>query len=196
MTRYLRLGLVLVLAELAMGCTTPGGKWSAVDSVTPTAEVGRFSIAMPAGWMRLSEEDANHILLSRDGVNLQIIEIVCAKGDNAFPRLKRSIPSSVLASELAELQLAEMRASPGMDNLEVVKNEPAMIAAKSSYMLHVRYKNARGLRYERIVYGFVEADSYYTLTYQAPTLHYFTRDRGQFDDLLRSLHASNKPKST
>jgi hypothetical protein len=196
MTRYLRLGLVLVLAGLTMGCTTPGGKWSAVDSARPTAKVGSFSIAMPVGWMRLGEEDANRILLSRDGVNLQIIEIVCAKGDNAFPRLKRSIPSSVLVSELAELQLAEMRASPGMDNLEVVKNEPATIADKSSYMLHVRYKNARGLRYERIVYGFVEADSYYTLTYQAPTLHYFARDRGQFDDLLRSLHASNKPKST
>jgi hypothetical protein len=74
--------------------------------------------------------------------------------------------------------------------LEVVKNEPATITAKNGYMLHVLFKNQRGLRYERIVYGFIDTENYYTFMYQAPTLHYFARDRGQFDIVLRSLRVS------
>lgn len=194
MAPHIRLGLVLVCIMLVTGCATPGGSWSSVNDGARVAEIGRLRLEMPNGWMRLSDQDLNHVVLSRDGVNLQKIEAIHAKSEDAFPKLKRGAPSDALASELAELQLAEIRANSGTENAEVVKNEPANIAGAGGYKLHIRFKNPRGLRYERIVYGFTTSDGYYTLTYEAPTLYYFARDRVEFDALIGSLQVNGRAK--
>jgi hypothetical protein len=196
MITCVRLWLGFALAAFAAGCATPSGGWSTVDDASHGVEVGRLSMELPNGWMRLKQQDAGHVLVSRDGMNLQMIEVVYAKSEDAFPKLKRGAPAGALASELAELQLAEMRASPGTENLEVLQNEPANVADYNGFMLHVRFKNTRGLRYERIVFGFSGVDGYYTVTYQAPTLYYFSRDRSQFDALVHSLHAAGKTMSS
>jgi hypothetical protein len=193
MKPVLRLCLGLMLAAFAAGCVSPGGNWSAVVDATHTARVGHLGMQLPNGWMRLDEgQEAGHVLVSRDGENLQMIEIVYAKNADAFPALKRGVPAGALASELADLQLAEMRASPGTENLEVLKNEPATVAGNGAYRLHVSFKNPHGLRYERIIYGFAAADGYYTITYQAPTLYYFAHDRAQFDAVVDSLRTVAK----
>jgi hypothetical protein len=134
-------------------------------------------------------------LASRDGMYLQSIEIARAKREEAFPKLKRAASAGALPSELAELQIAEMRAALGVADLSVVKNEPFAIAGTTGYSLLTQSKNSRGLRYERVVVGFAKADGYYTLSYQAPTLYYFERDRGAFDALLRSFKVGGGPKS-
>jgi len=167
--------------------------WSSIEESARTAQIGRYSVELPGGWMQLKGGQSDRHVVSRDGTNLQLIEIVRTKPEEAFPDLKRGMPSGALPSELAELQIANMRAG-GVANLSVVKNEPMAIAGTTGYSLLTRFKNSRGLRYERIVVGFAEADGYYTLSYQAPTLHYFGRDRAAFDALLRSLRAGSGSK--
>jgi hypothetical protein len=168
--------------------------WSSTGESARTAQIGRYSVELPGGWMQLKGGQADRCLVSRDGTNLQMIEIVRTKPEEAFPALKRGVPSGALPSELAELEIADMRTGRGLANLSVVKNEPIAIAGTTGYSLLTRFKNPRGLQYERIVVGFAEADGYYTLSYQAPTLHYFGRDRAAFDALLRSLRTSGGSK--
>lgn len=184
----------VVLAAAAAGCATQSATWSSVEPNASVVQVGRYSIALPEGWMQLKGGQDDRHLVSRDGTNLQWIEVVRTLPDNAFPTLKRGVPSGALPSELAELQLANMRAIPGMDNLNVVQNEPFGIAGTTGYVLLTRFKNSRGLQYERVVIGFAESGGYYTLSYQAPTLHYFPRDRAVFDGVVRSLRTSGGSK--
>jgi len=183
------LALSVLTAALA-GCATQSATWSSIEESARTAQIGRYSVELPGGWMQLKSDQGDRHVVSRDGTNLQLIEIVRTKPEEAFPNLKRGVPSGALPSELAELQIANMRAGQGLANLSVVRNEPIAIAGTTGYSLLTQFKNSRGLRYERIVVGFAEADGYYTLSYQAPTLHYFGRDRATFDALLRAFRAS------
>ena len=43
---------------------------------------------------------------------------------------------------------------------------------------------------ELLVRGFVDERGFYLLTYRAPTLHYFERDRPVFDSVATSFRAS------
>jgi len=184
----------MVIVALAGGCATQSVTWSSIEENARTAQIGRYSVELPGGWMQLKSGQSDRHVVSRDGTNLQMIEIVKTKPEAAFPNLKRGVPSGALPSERAELQIANMRAGQGLADLSVVKNEPIAIAGTTGYSLLTRFKNSRGLRYERIVVGFAEADGYYTLSYQAPTLHYFGRDRAAYDALLRSLRVSSGSK--
>jgi hypothetical protein len=168
--------------------------WSSTEESARTAQIGRYTVELPSGWMQLKGGEADRCIVSRDGMNLQVIEIVRTKPEEAFPGLKRGVPSGALPSELAELQIADMQTGQGLANLSVVKNEPLAIAGTTGYSLLTQFKSSRGLQYERIVVGFAEADGYYTLSYQAPTLHYFGRDRAAYDALLSSLRASSGSK--
>ena len=82
-----------------------------------------------------------------------------------------------------------MRASQG--NLKVAKNEPISLAGHDGYSLVTEFKNARGLRYERIVVGFADPEGYYTMSFQAPVLYYFDRDHAVFDVMLRSFRVAS-----
>ncbi len=193
MNKGLQLLSCIAIVALA-GCATQSATWSSIEESTRTVQVGRYSVELPGGWMQLKSGQNDSHVVSRDGTNLQLIEIIRTKLEEAFPKLKRGVPSSALPSELAELQIANMRAGQGLADLSVVKNEPIAIAGTTGYSLLTRFKNSRGLRYERIVVGFAEADGYYTLSYQAPTLYYFGRDRAAYDALLRSLRAGSGSK--
>lgn len=183
-------GLAVVL--MISACATPGTTWSPVEENTRNTQVGRYSVALPSGWMRLGSSNADRVLVSRDGANLQAIEVAYTKPEEAFPNLKKGVAAASLPSELAELQLAELQAGPATANLTVVRNEPLALAGLPGYLLHVSFKNARGLRYERVIAGFAESSGYYTVSYSAPTIYYFGRDRTEFDGVVRSL--KNVPK--
>lgn len=189
-----RLTPFLVYAAVAAGCAT-GPQWSPVENHARSVSIGRFNAEIPADWMQVKTEVPEKILIlvSRDGPNLQAIEIARIARDNAFLSLKRGVPAGALPAELAELELADMKSRPGMENTAIIKNEPIRVADINGYLLHTRFKNGRGLPHERITVGFVDTDGYYTLIYQAPTLHYFARDRREFDAVLRSLRQIGAP---
>jgi hypothetical protein len=186
-----RVLVLSVLTATLAGCATSSAPtWSSIEESARTAQIGRYSVELPGGWMQFKSDQSDRCLVSRDGTNLQLIEIVRTKPEEAFPNLKRGVPAGAPPSELAELQVANMRASQGWGDLKVAKNESIAIAGTTGYSLLTQFKSSRGLRYERIVVGFAEANGYYTLSYQAPTLHYFGRDRATFDALLRAFRAS------
>jgi hypothetical protein len=176
--------LLLILALIA-GCATT---WTRIDDSNRSYQGEHYSVTLPSGWMRL--ESSGNLLLSKDGIDLQRIIIEYHTHDKAFEKLKKTSSASMLPSELAELTLAELEASQkdGLPSLKVISNSPVGIAGHDGFQLHLSFKTDEGLRIQMLMQGFADSDGYYLLTYRAPTLYYFERDRGVFESVSASFH--------
>lgn len=146
-----------------------------------------FTIDLPAGWVRKPlGEDA--VVASLDGVLLQMITAEQRNLDKAFPRTKKAARPEALSSELAELEIAEMKASgPQMAALEILENEPATLSGQEGFRLMFRFRTQRGLTIQRVVLGCVTKTGYYRLDYVAPALNYFTPSLPAFEKAAESF---------
>lgn len=181
----LLLGLVTVAAILG-GCAGP---WTRVEKPLAASPDNTFTVELPIGWVRAGVTD-DRILVTRDGPGVQAIEIAFLQHKQAFESIEKESSSTMLPAELAELVIAEARNEELTKNLEVVENRPTSIARHSGFRLHMRFRNAQGLRFERVVYGFVDASGFCRVSYQAPSLHYFSRDLPTFQAVADSLRLS------
>lgn len=182
MNNMVRLLVLATVFAVLQGCVA----WTRVDQTRTEGPGGQFVVELPQGWMRAAaHEDA--ILITRDGFLLQAIEVRRLDHDKAFADIEKSSSADMLPSELAELTVAEARASSGAEHLQVLSNEPVEIGGRPGFRLQLQIRNPRGLRYERVIYGMADADGFYQLTYQAPRLHYFERDLQAFEAMVRSF---------
>ena len=133
----------------------------------------------------LGEQDV--ILLTRDGLALQTIELRRHDLKQAFGNINKDAEIGMLAAELAELYIANAMQSEGTENIAVVENRPATISNQSSFRLHLTYTNTKGLGFERIVYGFATEKGFFTLAYEAPTRYHFERYLRNFESIVASF---------
>ncbi len=176
--------LVCFLMLILSGCA---GMTARVDDNNRQYDGAHFRVTLPTGWIVRKKEDS--ILTFNDGPTLQPIQVKYLPHDEAFAKLERSSSPDMLPSELAELHIAELKASKdaGIYSLKVIKNEPVRISGRRAFSLHLSYKQESGLRYEMLVRGFVNGNGLYLLDYRAPSLHYFERDRSVFEALVQSF---------
>lgn len=184
MKSHRQLVAILAIAILS-GCATG---WQRVDATDAKYTGKHYSAVLPAGWMRQVDIKGN-LVASRDGIGLQRIVIMYRPHEQAFEDIERASSASMLPSELAELMIADLKAGEedGLPGLEILRNEPVVIAGHTGFGLHLRYKTDDGLRMEVLVNGCVDEDGFYALSFHAPTLHYFERDREVFESVSRSL---------
>jgi len=71
--------------------------------------------------------------------------------------------------------------------MEVLRNAPVELAGHTGFDIHLRYKTDAGLRMDMLLRGFADESGFYLLKYNAPTLHYFQRDRQTYELLTESL---------
>jgi len=194
---------ILLAVLLLSGCST----WTKVSQPRIDSEKKSFSIAAPNDWLRASHlntnlsvqdekgksksVDVDRIILTRDGLSLQSIEVARLPGNDAFPSIGKAASNKIIASELANLFLANMKKGEGLTNLEVLKISPDKIAGNDGFRLHVRFKNSRGLTFERLIFGFANNENFYHLSYQAPRIHYFNNYVTAFMDVLNSFELSS-----
>lgn len=181
------LRLLLPLLLLA-GCSM----WQRVDPPHAEAKAAAFTVQLPLGWMRFRPE-SDDIALTLDGFDLNHIEITHRALEKAYPRLKKPAKPAMLPSELAELQIAEEKTGAKERVILVKDNAPALLADQAAYRLHLGYKNERGLMFDKIVYGLVLANGYYTLSYSAPALYYSARDLPTFEQTVASFKPNARP---
>jgi len=137
--------------------------------------------------MRLESNDS--LTLSKDGILLQVISIQYRPHKNAFAKIEKDSSTTMLPSELAQLAIAELKASQddSLPSLEILRNAPVELAGHTGFDIHLRYKTDAGLRMDMVMRGVVDGSGFYLLKYSAPTLHYFERDRQTFETLTESL---------
>ena len=176
--------LALVLALLLSGCAAT---WVKVDDVGRHYQDEHYSATLPVGWLRLKSEDS--LILSKDGILLQNIIIEFRPHAKAFEKIEKDSSSTMLPSELAELTVAELKATQGegLPSLEILNNAPVELAGHTGFDIHLRYKTDAGLRMDMLLRGVVDESGFYLLRYSAPLLHYFERDRQTYESLTESL---------
>ncbi|MDH4190339.1 MAG: hypothetical protein OEW21_09055 [Betaproteobacteria bacterium] len=188
-----------LLALTLAGCVAP--PWQLTDKGGYTAENAAFKVSLPTGWMWAKYLNAGYyvpraergqwlavdrVTLTRDGFGLEDIDLVRFDLKDAFPHLQKPFAGNMLPSEAADLLIADLKKA-GLESLTVLGNEPATIAGKPGFKLHVAYKNGRGLSTERLMYGFGHKSGFYVLSYEAPGLYYFPTYKNAFLGVLNSF---------
>lgn len=175
-----RLLIILWLLVLA-GCAQPS--WQKVETPTLNAPSGAYSADFPIGWSHFSVGDA--VLVSRDGPALQTLKITRRDLDKAFPQTKNLASVDMLSSELADAVIGEIKSE--VEAADILENAPAQIDGAKGVRIHFRYANKEGLRFDEVIYAFVDPQGLYTLSYHAPTLYYFERDLAAFEKAVASF---------
>lgn len=183
----------LLLISFVVLLTSCGGPFTRVAKPEFTDTSKNYHVNLPIGWVQVTGPQSGDALwISKDGYSLQSIKIEGLKHDKAFVSIKKSASTNTLISDLAELELAEIKAkSTHASSIKVLENTLANISEQKAFRLHIQYLNEKGLRFEQVTYGLVNAKYYYKLTYQAPTIHYFGRDKQAFDQMVASFKITN-----
>jgi hypothetical protein len=156
-----------------------------------------YTVDLPVGWIKQASPDNRQLLASRDGFLLEVIEISKRPLKEAFPKTKKAATDSMLPSELAELEVAEIKSDDQFTAaLTVLENEPAEIAGHEGFRVRVSYKNARGLEIQRVVDGFADKAGYYHIAFQAPMLYYFDTYYPDFQKAAASFQLAGGDKKT
>jgi hypothetical protein len=179
----MRKSFIVLLAVVLAGCAA----WARVEKAETDGPDKAFTVNLPVGWVKRTMP-ANEIFVTRDGPGLESIVITRQELDKAFPKTKQKSAEGMLPSELAELQVAEMKSQgESMAAMDVLENTPASVAGQPAYRIKVQFRNDRGLRFEKDVIGLVYKGYYYTLAFQAPALYYADRYRGEFEQVTASM---------
>lgn len=174
--------LLLVLA----GCQ---GVWTRIDARAVNYKADHYTVDLPVDWVRAQAGEV--VYITRDGIAVQRVAIEFREHAEAFGKTGQKSEAGMLPSELAERYIAEMRANDtnGLPSLEILSSRPVTIDRRPGFELHLRFLSEDGLRYERLVSGLASEDGYFEISYQAPTLYFFERDRGAFDSVIGSFRA-------
>ena len=174
---------LLALAALLGGCAT----YALTGSGPVSAEDKSYSVTLPQNWVRLAS-DSKRVIVTRDGFGLQRIMITRTEAKDAFPKIKKQADDKLLASELAELQIAELKASGSqLANLTVLENVPARIGGRIGFRLRIRFLNDDGLAFDQVWCGVLDKGHYYLISFHAPELYYFDKYLPDFDRTLASF---------
>jgi hypothetical protein len=177
--------LFIVMAMMAM-LTACVPFWTHLASPTLVKDP-TYSVELPSDWVRRNQTAKGNVAITHDGMGIQSIFIEQNAHAKAFPNLKKSASPTMLPSELAELQLAELKTFPALSNIEVLKNTPQTVSGLPGFRMHMRFKNVKGLTYEFLWLGVVNAKGYYSLNYRAPSIHYFPKHKPDFEKIVDSF---------
>lgn len=187
-----RLILALTCILLAGCIPTP----ARVDTPRTEALDKTYAIELPSGWIR-QYTDGRNIIASRDGYLVEAIMVVRRPLKEAFPHTKKAATDAMLPSELAELEIAEIKSRDELSAaLTVLKNEPALLSGKDGFRLELSYNNRRGLEFVEVVYGLVDGAAMYRVSYRAPRLYYFERYYPEFQKSVESFRLTEAKKQS
>ena len=153
------------------------------------ASRNKFTVKMPAGWLQmdLSEGGNLHVLASRDGPLLQVIN--CQRlSVPEFAGTEGSLDlQSMLPEELADLLVARISRMLQLQNLEVIENRPAVLGGAPAFRLLIDYRGIGNIRYRSLIYGALSKQSVFIMSYTAPTIWYFDRHLRDFDETVKTF---------
>ncbi len=184
------MAIAVVLVALG-GCAIT---WQAVKEPAYTNTKQGYTVTLPAGWLQLTSTDESGVLLSHDGVLLNLIHIQRVDNAKAFPHIKKEASPDLLSAELAANYIAEGTARQATENREILQNEPATVGGKDGFHVSMEFRTKEGLRYRSETYGVCTPDGFYTLMYRAPEIYYFEQSMPVFQTVVTSFHLTNRSR--
>jgi hypothetical protein len=183
---FFRTILIISLVALLSSCGGPFTRLTKPEYVDTTKS---YKVNLPVGWVQVTgPQSGDSLWISKDGYSLQSIRIDALKPEKAFASIKKAATTTTPISDLAELELAEIKAkSSNAASIKLLENTLENVSDQKAFRLHIQYLNDKGLRFEQVTYGIVSSKYYYRVTYQAPSLHYFERDKQTFNQTIASF---------
>jgi len=172
--------ILLFILILSMGCAP----WVQVGGLYKT-ESHNYSVDLPQGWMRWNKGD--HLLITRDGVLLQNIQIVRLNSEEPLPHTKKKFSKGMLPQEVAEVILDNIASNKDILNFQLIENSPLKISGNSGFRAVCIYKNKDGLKIKSIYCGFMAEKWFYGINYNAAERYYFDKDIKTFENVLESF---------
>ena len=172
--------LSIIILMLAMGCAP----WAQVGGLYKT-ESHNYSVDLPQGWMRWNK--GNDLLITRDGVLLQNIQIVRLNTEEPLKHTKKKFLKGMLPQEVAEVVLDNIASNQEVLNFELIENSPLKISGNSGFKAVYTLKNKDGLKIKSIYCGFFMDKWFYGINYNAAQRYYFDKDVKTFEKVLESF---------
>jgi hypothetical protein len=172
--------------------------WKLVaEGETVTHEKSGYSIQYPEGWRWIKMPFGDETLATRDGAPIQAIAVDFRRHKKAFRALNMDSTPEMMPQELAQKIVAEATQARSLQNVEILSDEPTMLAGRPGFRLLVAYRtavDAGSLRYREIVVGTNSPQGIFIVSYRAPVLHYFERDIASFEKSLATFAITDKAK--
>ena len=186
---------LVVLACCAIA--SPALAWKlAADGERFEHRASGYSIQFPTGWRYQKMAFGDECLATRDGPWLQAVYVDFRKHKKAFPGLKKDATPDMMPQELAEKLVADITQTRGLQNMQVLSDEPTELAGRPAFRLHLAYRtavDAGSVRYEEYVVGANSPQGIFVVHYRAPVLNYFARDVGAYEKSLASFSIAELP---
>ena len=97
---------MVALCMALAGCVPAPAR---VDTPRTEGPEKSYTVDLPTGWIRQYTQE-NNLIVSRDGYLLEALAVVRRPLKHAFERTKKDASGTMLPSELAELEIAEIKA--------------------------------------------------------------------------------------
>jgi len=171
---------LLVIVLLLIGCAP----WVQVGGLYKM-ESHNYSVELPQGWMRWNKGD--QLLITRDGVPLQNIQIIRRNIEEPLKYTKRKLSKTMLPQEAAEVILDNVASNKDISDFGLVENTPLRVSGISGFKAIYSYKTKDGLKVKSVYCGFIQDQWFYGINYNAPERHYFDKDITTFENVLESF---------
>ena len=165
------------------GCVSP--TWEAVKGPLQEDDL-KVVIDLPEGWHRFRDSSGD-IILTKYGLALQNIRISRKPLSELNKDAKKPLASSALPHEVVHWFGEQFLASPRLMNQQILETNMATVAGHPGYQVRVTFRNADGLKYQLLQYGFLHDDAVTRLTYEAVAQDYYDRDLPAFEQLRASF---------
>ena len=172
--------IFLIVLMVAMGCAP----WVQVGGLYKT-ESHNYSVDLPQGWMRSNQGD--DLLITRDGVLLQNIQIVRLNIEDPLKHTKKKFSKGMVPQEVAEIVLDNIVSNKDVSDFNILENSPIAISGNSGFKALCTYKNKDGLKIKSIYCGFIAEKWFYGIIYNAAERYYFDKDITSFERVLASF---------
>ena len=190
-------GIRALVLLTGMAVAAPAAAWKIVLEGQPFKhEKSGYSIQYPAGWRYIKMPFGDETVATRDGIWLQQVFVDFRKHKKAFPALKKDATPDMMPQELAEKYVADMTSAGGLQNMEVLSDEPTLLAGRPAFRVHLAYRSAvdvGSVRYQAIVIGANSPQGIFLVGYDAAVLHYFAHDVETFEKTLATFAIADKP---
>jgi hypothetical protein len=172
---------IAVLINLIAGCAV----WENVGGAYQRRDFA-FQVELPMGWHRhIPSKDS--LVLTRDGLLLQRIDIARLFCDQVTTNTKRKVGKGMLPLEVAEVIIDDFRSSQEISNFQIIESLPNIVGGYPGFKITYSYQSKDNLRRTETYYGALVDQWYYFLMYKAPTRHYYNRDLLTFEKLKASF---------
>jgi len=172
--------ILLLTLLLSIGCAP----WVQVGGLYKM-ESHNYSVELPQGWMRWNQGD--QLLITRDGVPLQNIQIIRRNIEEPLKYTKRKLSKTMLPQEAAEVILDNVASNKDISDFGLVENTPLRVSGISGFKAIYSYKTKDGLKVKSVYCGFIQDQWFYGINYNAPERHYFDKDISTFENVLESF---------